>query len=425
MKFKEFLAEKDIKDISKLDAEKQAELFNEFNSLENKRLEELIENKATKKEITALKDEIAENIKKQMDSLNEILKVQGIALKKFQNEEVKQEKSFAEQVKESLDSNKEALKKLRNSNSSSDNVKLTVKAAGDMSISGNVTSGQVPQAYRIPGLNTIASRQVRLFDLVSTGLISSNLVEWVYQANKDGAAGSTAEGAAKNKIDFDLTVGSERVEKYTAYITVTDEMLEDVDYMATEINNELTRELLKAVETGAYSGNGTSPNMRGISTVATAFDAGTFANTIDKANEVDVLTVASNQIKIAEQGMPSAILMHPSDVTSLKMVKVSSTDSRYVERLAMVAGSLSLDGIPIIESTLVTQGTYLIGDFSKASILTKKNMEIEIGYNADNFVKNYKTVRAEWRGVTYVKHNDRTAFVKGTFATDKAALETP
>ena len=108
----------------------------------------------------------------------------------------------------------------------------------------------------------------------------------------------------------------------------------------------------------------------------------------------------------------------------MKLVKVSSTDKRYVERLAMIGGSLSLDGIPIIETTLVATGEYLIGDFSKSFVLSKQSLTIEVGYNADNFVKNFKTIRAEWRGVTYVKNNDRTAFVTGVFATDIAALET-
>ena len=295
-----------------------------------------------------------------------------------------------------------------------------------MSLSGNVT-GQVPQAFRIAGINDVPSRTVTLLGIVSGGTIGSNLVEWVYQANKDGSAGPTAEGSAKNQIDFDLLVGSQKVEKTTAYITVTDEMLDDVDFIESAINNELTKELLKAVEAGVYSGSGVSPQMNGISTVATAFAAAPFANAIDNANEVDVLTVAINQIMIAQEGsaIPNYILMHPSDVTALKMVKVSSTDKRYVERLAMVGGELSLDGTPIIPTTLVTQGDYLVGDFSKASVLTKQSVSIEVGYNADNFVKNYKTIRAEWRGVTFVKNNDRTAFVKGDFATDKAALETP
>jgi hypothetical protein len=202
-------------------------------------------------------------------------------------------------------------------------------------------------------------------------------------------------------------------------------MLDDIDFMQTAINDELTRELLKAVESGAYSGSGVSPQLNGVKTVATAFAPGSFAGAIDNANNVDVLTVAMDQIALAEQGMANAIFMNPSDVTALKMVKVSSTDKRYVERLAMVGGSLSLDGVAIIPTTLVAQDEYLVGDFSKAFMLQKGGIDIEIGYNADNFVKNFKTIRAEWRGVVYVKHNDRTAFVEGTFSTDIASLETP
>jgi len=36
-----------------------------------------------------------------------------------------------------------------------------------------------------------------------------------------------------------------------------------------------------------------------------------------------------------------------------------------------------------------------------------------------------RTIIAEWRGLVYVKNNDRTAFVAGDFTTDTAALETP
>ena len=426
---KEFLQKKGIsaEDYSKLPASEALELMNEFNAAKQKALNEAIEAKASKEDIEAMKAEILKQKDAQFDQLQEALKLQGIALKKLSAEEVEEKSvSFKESLKKNLQANAAGLKKLKDSSSAADNVKFDVKAAADMSISGNVT-GQVPQALRIAGLNEVPSRAVTLLGIVSGGTIGSNLVEWVYQANKDGAAGQTAEGAEKNQIDFDLLVGSQKVEKTTAYITVTDEMLDDIDFIETAINSELTRELLKAVESQVYSGSGVSPQMNGIRTVASAFAAGTFADNIDNANEVDVLTVAMNQIMLAQEGsaIVNYILMNPSDVTALKMVKVSSTDKRYVERLAMVGGELSLDGTPIIPTTLVTAGEYLVGDFTKAFVLNKQAISIEVGYNADNFVKNYKTIRAEWRGVTFVKNNDRSAFVAGVFATDKAALETP
>ena len=423
--FKDFLSGKKIEETAfkSLEAEAMSELLNEFNAKKQEELNSLVEAKASKEDIDSMKEELAGIHAKQYDQLNAVLKAQGVMLKKLSVKEVEEPKSFKDALKANLEGNLEGLKTLKNSSSANDNIKFNIKAVGDMSIAGN-TTGQIPQALRIAGLNEIPSRTVRLLDIVSGGAISSNLVEWVYQANQEGTAGQTVEGAVKNQIDFDLIVGSQKVEKTTAFITVTDEMIDDVDFMQTAIQNELTKELLKAVEAQVYGGSGVSPQMNGIKTVATAFAGGTFAGIVDNANEVDVLTVAMDQIMLANQDAPNYIFMNPSDVTALKMVKVSSTDKRYVERLAMVAGDLSLDGTPIIPTTLVTAGEYLIGDFTKSFVLNKQAIAIEIGYNADNFVKNYKTIRAEWRGVTFVKNNDRTAFVTGVFATDKAVLET-
>lgn len=431
--FNEWLTEKGL--TLPEDAEKQAELYNEFNELKEAELNKAIEAKVSKEEIESLKSEIQEGINKQMIAMNAALKDQGVALKRVvENSQTVKAETLGGSIMKGLRENLEKLKGLssnvENEGVAKSNVfsfkavgNLVNKAATDMTIDSNVT-GEVPAAQYVLGMNAIASRQVRLLDVLTRGSISSNLVRWVYQANKDGSAGQTTEGNLKNQIDFDLLVGSEDVVKTTAYIKVSDEMIEDIDFMASEINNELMRELMKAIELGAYSGAGTTNTLHGVKTTATAFAAGTFALAIDNANEVDVLTVAANQIMIAEQGTPNYIMMHPSDVTALKMVKVSSTDKRYVERLAMVAGELSLDGIPIVPTTLVTAGTYLIGDFTKATMLERSGVNIQVGLDSDDFTKNFRTIRAEWRGVVYVKNNDRTAFVTGTFATDKAALET-
>lgn len=439
-KFDDFLTHKELtqKEVNEMDVDKQAELYNEFNAGLRKAMQEAIEEKASKEDINTMKEELRSVYDEQMLTLNKSLFDQGVLLKRIATtEKTVEAETFGASLIKGLKENIEKLKAMNINSTSEMTAKANsfnfvakspvMKAVGNMTIAGNVT-GEVPAAQYVPGLNNIASRQVRLLDILTKGSISSNLVRWVYQANKEGAAGQTTEGTAKNQIDFDLLVGSEDVVKTTAYIKVSDEMIEDIDFMASEINNELMRELMKAIELGAYSGAGTTNTLHGVKTVATAFAPGTFAtgsaNEVDNANYVDVLGVAANQIAIAEQGTPNYILMHPSDVTSLKMAKVSSSDKRYIERLAMIAGSLSLDGIPIIPTTLVTAGTYLIGDFTKAFMLERSGVNIQVGLDSDDFTKNFRTVRAEWRGVVYVKNNDRTAFVTGTFATDMAAIET-
>jgi HK97 family phage major capsid protein len=420
-KFQEFLASKGITSevFATKSAEEMAGLYNDFNTTLVKSIDELEKNSASKEEVTKAIDELRASQMEQMKVLNEAMKEIGLSIK------ASTEKGGFEQaktVREHLSDSLEALKRVQD-DVNAPKVNFVSKASATMTLA-NVSGGNVPVEQRLAGLNVYPSRQVRLMDLVSRGRANSNIISWVYQANKDGAAAGTSEGSAKNKIDFDLVVASQSVVKQTAYIKVSTEMLSDIDFIESEINNELMRELMKRIESTAYSGDGTAPNMNGIYTVATAFAAGDFALAVDNANEVDVLVVAKNQIAIANQPEPSAILMHPTDVTKLMLQKVTSTDKRYIDRLQLVAGQLSLDGTPIVKTTLVTAGTFLMGDFKLATLFEKEGLNIQIGLDADDWTKNLRTIIAEHRGCMVVKNNDRTAFVKGTFSTCMAALET-
>ena len=421
-----YLSEKGIsKDVFEgYSAEEKAAKFNELNAENVKSFNELkdAEGENSKaiaemsKALIAIKDE-------QLKNLNEALKEQGVVLTKLQKGEganVSQES-----LKSILEGKSSDLAALKGSSSGMNNVKIELKAAGDMSFTDNVT-GQVPQAYRIPGFNDLPQRETRMLDLPVKATVDSNLIEWVYEANEDGSAGYTAEGQLKNQIDFDLLVGSEKVQKITAFITITDELLDDPSQMESKIRTKLTEKLLQAVEEGYYSGNGTT-NLNGIRNIASAFDPGTFAtgsaNEVENANIVDVIVVAKNQIQLANQAMPTAIVMNPTDVAAMKTVKVSTTDRRYVERVLVSGNTLSIDGTPVVVSNLVSPGEYVVGDFGLSTLYTKQALTIEIGYNADNFVKNFKTIRAEWRGAAVVETNDRGAFVAGDFATDIAAIK--
>jgi len=402
-------------------AEEQAKVFNDLNENNAQAIKEMKDANVSKEDLQKAIQDLNDARLEQMKTLNKALEEMGLAIK-ASSEPRKEGQGAHNDLRKALEDNKDKIKLLKSSRDGSFSIEL--KAAGTMLESTNISGGNVPVEQRLAGLNTVASRRVRLMDIMAAGTASSNIISWVYQANKDGAAGGTLEGATKNVIDFDLVVASQAVVKRTAFIKVSTEMLDDIDFIETEIRNELMRELMKDVEGSAYSGNNTAPNLNGVRTTATAFAAGSFAGTVDNANAVDVLVVAMNQIKIAEQGMPNYILMHPTNVTALKLVKVTASDKRYVDRLAIIGGTLSLDGVPIIETTLVTVGEYLVGDFNLSTLYSKGSIRVEMGLDGNDYTKNLRTILAEWRGAVVVKNNDRTAFVKGVFATDAAALET-
>jgi HK97 family phage major capsid protein len=399
--------------------EELAGYYNGLNAQKSDYLQELVDGKASKEEITSLKEELKTVRNAQFKTLEDRLKNAELTVKKLTEQEQAEASDKIDTIQKGLESNREALTLIKGNSSE----KLYFKVAGTMLSSTNISGGNVPVEQRIAGLDVIPSRTVRLLDIVSKGAAESPVISWVSQANKDGAAGQTGEGDLKNQIDFDLVVNQESLKKTTAYIKISDEMLGDVPFMQAEINNELMREILKKVEEQVYEGDNTGNNLNGILTQASAFVASTAPEAVDNANLVDVLRTATTQIKIANQDAPTYHLLHPTDVLGLLQIKRSTTDKAYIDALQMVAGSLRLDGVPIIETTLVTAGTYLTGDFRKSTVYDKGSIDMKVGYENDDFTKNLVTILAEWRGLNVIKTNQTDAFVTGVIATDKAALE--
>lgn len=374
-----------------------------------------------KSELVGLIDEMSKSTLK-ADALNDFTeRLSAMELKANKPVEKVVAKSFMESLEIALKDNEAAIDSVTKGESIA--TRLEIKAVGNVT-SSNISGGDIPQADRMAGFGLVPSRKVRLFELMSQRSTSSDKFEWVYQSGKEGTAGATGEGLAKNQIDFNWVVGSEDMQKITAYIKVTTEMLAKGE-VAQAINQELLQEVYKAAEGGAYSGAGTTIYLNGVYTVATAFSAATAGSTaIVLPNTVDVLATAMTQINIAQEGEATAnvILMNPSDVLQLKLQKITASDKRYVGRLLDAGSGLMVDGVRIVETTLVTAGTYLVGDFTKAIWVQREGMNIEIGYDADDFTKNLRTIRAELRGAVAVPNNSRTAFVKGVIATDIAAL---
>jgi len=420
-----FLAAKSISNeqFATKSADEQAELYNELNTHNKEVINEMRTNSVSKEELNDVLSKFRDSQIEQMNNLNKSLENIGLQIKAMKEQGVeKVEKTTLKTALKGMLENG-LISKIKDGIASG--MHQVFKAADDMLISTNVSGGNVPVEQRLPGLNRIATRPSSLLDVVNTGVASSNLISWVYQANKDGAAGQTEEGADKNQIDFDLVVASQKVEKTTAFIKVSTEMLDDIDFIESEINNELITELLKAVESTAFNGNNTTPALNGVYTVATTFAAGASALTVDNANEVDVINCALKQIKLAHQTLNRPyIFMHPDDVYKLLTLKVSSSDKRYVDMVYVSGADLRISGIPIIETTLIGTGTFLVGDFSKATLFNKGSYSVMMGLDGNDLTKNMRTIVAEWRGAMVIKNNDRTAFVKGVFATAKAALET-
>ena len=295
-----------------------------------------------------------------------------------------------------------------------------LKAAGDMSLTGNITSGQIPQADRVPGVVPVPRRRFTLRDVASVGSTSSNLIEWVEQLNRDGSAAMTAEGSPKSQVDFDLVVKNASVKKITAYVKVTTEMLDDIARIQSIINTELNYQVMLKEEKQLLNGDGTGQNLNGvINQYAQPLDLTALDNTLDNPNRYDALNAALIQIEENMEGMaqPNAIFMRPSDVYVLTN-GIKATDNQYVlpnAGISIVDGMPNIMGVPIIKSNSITSGNYLAGDFNWFNIVDRQNMDIQLGLDGNDFTNNYVTIRAEKRLATYVADNYKEGFVHDSF----------
>jgi len=302
-----------------------------------------------------------------------------------------------------------------NSNGASFEIKADMTTAADF-------TGEVIAADRVSGIKYDPARSLHMRSIIPVGSTSSDVVRFVKESGYSDGTANKAEGATLGQSDFDLTATDSNVQKIGAYFRISEEMLSDTPALASYVSVRASEKLLAVEDTQILNGNGTAPNLSGIITDAADFAEGGFADSIDSANEFDVLVVALNQLALSEY-QANYIILNPSDFHKILLLK--DTQNNYLKDQVYAGLQPSFMGVPVIVNTAITAGTFLTGNFAQGTQLwTRDNLAVsfhrEDGTNVrDGFV----TVRIRERiALTNYLPN---AFVNGSFATAKAALETP
>lgn len=261
------------------------------------------------------------------------------------------------------------------------------------------------------GLTRIARRTPYLLQVANTSPISTMYAQWAEQENLDGSAAAVAEGNLKPQIDFDWVEKSAKVEKIAAWIKVSKEMLADLPGLRNELDTELAEKILLKTDDDLWDGNGTSPNIKGITEFAQAFSvpAG-LAGTI--SSKVEAIIAAMGQI-MEDHFMPSIGLVNPIDVLAMNLEK--TPDGHYKMPPFRSADGTVIAGVRLVENLGVPTGEFLVGDFSKWRVRIREGFNIDVGLVNDDFIRNLVTILGEIRLVSYVKSNHLNAFVHGTY----------
>ena len=377
---------------------------------------------ATKDEIEKAVKESKEEIEKELEKSNKRVEevADEIASLKENNTQENEYKTLKESIKASLIQNKKQIGSLKDNAEAK--VTITVKAVQAMTFATN-TSGNIGRVQRDSEVYRALRRTPMLLDMVNSSTTNASLFEWVEKTGYEGGVTMVAEGAVKPQGDWDLALFSQKPKKDAIIVTVSKEMLDDIDGMAQDIEDEIYEQIRLFTESAVLNGDGTGNNIVGLNANATPFTAGAFLNTVVSANEFDCLRVAVNQIEL-NNDFPNYILMHPTDATKMELVKDATTSQYILPPFASVDGT-TIKGLPVRTSTLVAQGVAYVGNFNRYKAKTREDIVFTMGYRGaqGDWEKNMVSFLGEQRFFGFIPAVHYGSIVKVDFAVAKALLD--
>ena len=295
-------------------------------------------------------------------------------------------------------------------------VNMNVKV--DTTITGNY-SGNVALSTLEAGVNRIARPIRRMREIANVGTTLSKFVTYIQQTVQP-IAGWVGEAGDKYNTTTEYNEVSEEVKKVAGYIKVSKEMLADLAFVRSEINMDLMEAIEQNIDDAILNGAG-GTSLTGLIGNVPAFAAGSFAGAVPSANIQDVIRIAKANIEAANF-MPTHVVLNPEDVAKIELTKTTSGEYTYP---SFWDANMNVAGLMVVSSNNIAAGTLLVGDFTKLNLKFREDVNLQVGYENDDFTRNMVTILAEARLVSYVKGNDVNAFVEADLATAIAAIDAP
>ena len=239
-------------------------------------------------------------------------------------------------------------------------------------------------------------------DLLGQGSISGNAISYLVEGAMDGDYETVAEGGAKPQFFFaNPTQVTDALKKIAGFIKMTDEFIEDADFLRSEIDNRLLYRLAYFEEQQLLNGDGNGQNVTGLlnrSGIQT--ESATSAS-----DDPDAIFRGISKVRENSELPADGIVINPADYQRLRLSK-DGNDQYYAG--GFFAGQYGNGGMlmdpPLwgqrtVVSPSIAVGTALVGAFGMAATLYRKGgVRVEAAtQHASDFTSNLVTVRAEER----------------------------
>lgn len=258
----------------------------------------------------------------------------------------------------------------------------------------------------VPGIFGMARRRLTIRDLMRTIPVESGSITYVRQNARTVNAAPVSEGNLKPESAVDLDFVTAPVITLAHFQHLSNQVLDDLPMLAQFIQDELRWGLTNIEEAQILKGSGVGLNLNGLYTQATAASnvTGTMADDLRRA--IAQLAAANYQA--------SGIVISPNDWASIELLK--DADGNYIVGQPRGANPATLWNLPVIATTQMSDGTFLVGDFQAAGFIAdRQSPTLDIATtDQDDFVRNMTKMRMEERLALAVTMP--AALVKGVLA---------
>jgi HK97 family phage major capsid protein len=245
-----------------------------------------------------------------------------------------------------------------------------------------------------------AFRNLTVESLMTTVPTTSNAIDYVREASFVNNAAETTEGAVKPESVITYLPVTEPVGTIAHFIKITKQLAQDNAAMRAYIDQRMMYGVNLRVENQIIAGNGTAPNLSGLTkagnftphgyTAAGLTGAGLLNNRFDLIGKI----LGDSQ---ANDFSADMIMLNPADWWTMRLGKDSQ--GRYLLGDPGLAIAPGLFGKPVTVSNAIPAGNVLVLSLADAGTFHRRD-EIELAmseHDTDNFQRNLITLRAERR----------------------------
>lgn len=312
-------------------------------------------------------------------------------------------KALSEQFKKEMDELAQKMEK------ADDDREVEAKSAGDEFVESEAyksfLAGNSGKA-RVEVKNTITSSSSTVFPLQRPGIIqgdftpvtlrqaltsitvSSNAVNHLRENAWTNNAREVTQAAAKPESSLTFTTKNFTIETVAHWLKITEQLAADAPAVVDYVNRRLRHGLAAKIDAQLVLGNGTSPNLSGL-TDSGNYTAYTGAATGD--NLADAVNKAKYTMWAATGEAPDTVVVNPADYGAYERTR-EGTSGMYL------FGGISLAGMRVVMSSSVSAGEFIVMNASQGVVVfERQGATVEMGRTGDDFTSNLLTIRAEER----------------------------